>query len=107
LIPCQDGLKVWGILKSRIKRVRSKMCNIYPSVFHKPEVIKELNRLHEEYVLVPADNASNNIVFVRPTIISVLSTNWRLILQLVIILILLTLQLLFPKMKFFKTMHLF
>ena len=32
--------------------------------FQKPEVVKELNRLHEEYVLVPADKASNNIVFV-------------------------------------------
>jgi hypothetical protein len=40
------------------------MRTTYPFVFHKPEVIKELNRLHEEYVLVPADKASNNIVFV-------------------------------------------
>jgi hypothetical protein len=41
------------------------MRTIYPSAFHKPEVVKELNyRLHEEYVLVPADKASNNIVFV-------------------------------------------
>jgi hypothetical protein len=36
----------------------------YPSVFNKPEVILELNILHEEYVLVPADKACNNIVFV-------------------------------------------
>jgi hypothetical protein len=40
------------------------MRTIYPSAFHKPEVINELNRLHEEYVLVPADKACNNIVFV-------------------------------------------
>jgi hypothetical protein len=40
------------------------MRTIYPSAFNKPEVIKELNRLHEEYVLVPADKACNNIVFV-------------------------------------------
>ena len=33
-------------------------------MFSKPEVIKELDRLHKEYVLVPADKASNNIVFV-------------------------------------------
>ena len=32
--------------------------------FKKPEVIRELNRLHEEYVLVPADKACNNMVFV-------------------------------------------
>ena len=33
-------------------------------MFRKPEVINELDRLHEEYVLVPADKACNNIVFV-------------------------------------------
>jgi hypothetical protein len=64
-----DSLSEWvkcirGILKSRIKHVQSKMRTIYPSRFHKPEVVKEINRLHEEYVLVPADRASNNIVFV-------------------------------------------
>jgi hypothetical protein len=78
--------------------------SIYPSAFNKPEVIKELNRLHEEYALVPADKACNNIVFVRLIIISVLLTNWALILQLAIVL---TLQLLFPKTKFFKNMQTF
>jgi hypothetical protein len=102
-----DSVSEWvksirDILKSLIKHVRSKMRTIYPSAFHKPEVIKELNRLHEEYVLVPADKACNNIVFVRLTIISLLLTNWALILQFVIVF---TLQQLFPKMKFFKTMH--
>jgi hypothetical protein len=48
-----DSLSIWvksirDILKSRIKHVRSKMLTIYPSAFHKPEVIKELNRMHEE-----------------------------------------------------------
>ena len=62
LSECVKSIRV--ILKSRIKHVRSKMRTIYPSAFHKPEVVKELNRLHEEYVLVPADKASNNIVFV-------------------------------------------
>jgi hypothetical protein len=36
----------------------------YPSAFNKPEIIRELNRLHEEFVLVPADKACNNIVLV-------------------------------------------
>ena len=40
------------------------MKTIYPSVFNKPEVKKELDRLHDQYVLVPADKAGNNIVFV-------------------------------------------
>ncbi|XP_055999877.1 uncharacterized protein LOC130046520 isoform X1 [Ostrea edulis] len=64
-----DTLSEWvksirGILKSRIRHMKTKVRTIYPSVFSKPEVIKELDRLHEEYVLVPADKASNNIVFV-------------------------------------------
>ena len=36
----------------------------YPSVFNKTEVRNELDRLHDQYILVPADKASNNIVFV-------------------------------------------
>jgi hypothetical protein len=35
-----------------------------PTILNEPEVIRELNRLDEEYVLVPADKACNNIVFV-------------------------------------------
>jgi hypothetical protein len=40
-----DSLSEWikcirGILKSRIKHIRSKMRTIYPSAFDKPEVIK-------------------------------------------------------------------
>jgi hypothetical protein len=37
---------------------------IYPSSFNKPEVIKEIDRLHEEYVLVTADKVCSKIVFV-------------------------------------------
>jgi hypothetical protein len=40
------------------------MRTIYPSVFKKPEVVNKLRRLHDNFVLVPADKASNNIVFV-------------------------------------------
>ena len=63
-----DTLSEWikcirSMLKSRIKRLRGKMKTIYPSVFNKPEVKKELDRLHDQYVLVPADKAGNNIVF--------------------------------------------
>jgi hypothetical protein len=64
-----DHLSEWvksirAILKPRIKHVLSKMRIIYYSAFNKPELIRELNRLHEEYVLVPADRACYNIVFV-------------------------------------------
>jgi hypothetical protein len=48
------------------------MRTIYPSVFKKPDVVNKLRRLHNSFVitlynnfvLVPADNASNSIVFV-------------------------------------------
>jgi hypothetical protein len=40
------------------------MCTIYPSVIKEPRVVNELRRLHDNFVLVPADKASNNIVFV-------------------------------------------
>jgi hypothetical protein len=52
------------MLKSRIKSIKAKARTIYPSVFSKPEVRNEFERLHEEFVLVPADKACNNIVFV-------------------------------------------
>lgn len=51
------------ILKSRIKRPRGHMKTIYPSVFNNAEVRKELDRLHDQYLLVPADKASYSIVF--------------------------------------------
>jgi hypothetical protein len=51
-------------LKSCIYHLSGKMRTIYPSIFTKPEVVNELLRLHYNFVLVPTDNASNNIVFV-------------------------------------------
>ena len=53
-----------SLLKSCIHHLTGKMRTIYPFVFKKPEVVNELHRLHENFVLVPADKASNNIVFV-------------------------------------------
>jgi hypothetical protein len=41
------------------------MRTIYNSVFHRPEIINELHRLHDNYVLFPADKASETIVFVK------------------------------------------
>jgi hypothetical protein len=54
------------IIKSRIHHLSGKIRTIYPSVFKKPEVVNELSRLHDNFVLVPADKASNNIdLFVK------------------------------------------
>jgi hypothetical protein len=47
-----------------IHHLSGKMSTIYPSVFTRPEVVNQLRRLYDNFVLVPADNASNNFVFV-------------------------------------------
>jgi hypothetical protein len=39
------------------------MRTIYPSVFKNPEVVNELPRLHDNFVLVPADKTSNTPLF--------------------------------------------
>ena len=71
----RDTLTEWvktirKLLKSRIHHLTGKMRTIYPSVFKKPEVVNELQRLHENFVLIPADKAGKNIVFVKVTIIT-------------------------------------
>jgi hypothetical protein len=58
-------ISIRGMLKSRIRNIESKIRTIYPSVFSIQEVRNELERLHEEFVLVSADKASNSIVLVR------------------------------------------
>jgi hypothetical protein len=63
-----DTLSEWiksirKLPKSRIHDLSGKMRTIYPSVFKKTEVVNELRRLHNNFVLVPADKASNNIIF--------------------------------------------
>jgi hypothetical protein len=52
------------LLKSCIHHLSGKMRTIYPSLFKNTEVVNELRRLHDNFVLVPADKASNNIVVV-------------------------------------------
>jgi hypothetical protein len=53
-----------GILKSRIRNIRTKGPTTYPSVFSKPKEINELERLHGGFILVPTNKACNNIIFV-------------------------------------------
>jgi hypothetical protein len=64
-----DTLSEWiksiqTLSKSRIRYLSGKMPTIYPSIFKKPEMVNELRRGHDNFVLVQADKASNNIVFV-------------------------------------------
>jgi hypothetical protein len=61
---CEWIKNIRKLLRSRIHHLSGKMRTIYPSVFKNTEVVNELRRLHDNIVLVPADKASNNIVFV-------------------------------------------
>jgi hypothetical protein len=59
------------LLKSRIHHLSGKMRTIYPSVFKNTEVVNELRRMHDNFVLVPAGKASNDISsFVKITIMN-------------------------------------
>ena len=51
-------------LKRRIRRLKHSVNTRHESVFSDPDVVRELSRLHENFVIVPADKASNNYTFV-------------------------------------------
>ena len=64
-----DTLSEWvksiaNVLKRRIQRLKCSVNTRHESIFCDPEVDKELSRLHENFVIVPADKASNNYTFV-------------------------------------------
>ncbi|XP_070575253.1 cytochrome P450 1A1-like isoform X3 [Ptychodera flava] len=64
-----DTLSEWvksmrKIVRGRIGRLRSHVCRRPYSVFKDPNAVQCLNDIHDKYVVVPADKAANNIVFV-------------------------------------------
>ena len=64
-----DTLSEWvksiaDVLKRRIRRLKRSVNSRHESIFCDPEVVRELSRLHENFVIVPADKASNNYTFV-------------------------------------------
>ena len=52
------------VLKRRIRRLKHSVNTRHESIFSDPDVVTELFRLHENFVIVPADKASNNYTFV-------------------------------------------
>ena len=52
------------VLKRRIGRLEHSVNTRHESIFCDPEVVRELSRLHENFVIVPADKASYNYTFV-------------------------------------------
>ena len=64
-----DTLSEWiksiaDVLRRRIRRLKRSVSTRHESIFCDPEVVRELSRLHENFVIVPADKASNNYTFV-------------------------------------------
>ena len=64
-----DTLSEWiksiaDVLKHRIRRLKHSVNTRHESIFSDPDVVRELSRLHENFVIVPADKASNNYTFV-------------------------------------------
>ena len=52
------------MLKRGIRRLKYSVNTRHESIFSDPDVVTELSRLHENFVIVPADKASNNYTFV-------------------------------------------
>ena len=64
-----DTLSEWiksigDVVKRRIRRLKHSVNTRYEFIFRDPDVVHELSRLHENFVIVPADKASNNYTFV-------------------------------------------
>ena len=74
-----DTLSEWiksiaNVLKCRIRRLKHSVNTRHESIFSDPDVVRELSRLHENFVTVPADKASNNYTFVcKKHYVSILS----------------------------------
>lgn len=52
------------MLKFRIKRLKRSMKTNNSSIFINLEEKRELDRLHDQFALIPVDKAGNNILFV-------------------------------------------
>ena len=62
-----SGLNRQCQVNRRITVLTRTMSHRYELVFDDPDVAADYNELHQKCVIVPADKASNNIVFVRKT----------------------------------------
>ena len=64
-----DTLSEWiksigDVVKRRIRGVKHSVNTRSESIFRDPDVVHELSRLHENFIIVSADKASNNYTFV-------------------------------------------
>ena len=58
-----------NLVKRRVYILRNSMATRYRSVFNDKDVSATLSDIHDKFVVVPADKASNNVVFVCKNII--------------------------------------
>ena len=58
---------VMSLVNRRVSVLSRTMSHRHELVFDDPDVAAELAEIHEKFVVVPADKASNNIVFVCKT----------------------------------------
>ena len=64
-----DTLSEWiesigEVIKRRLRRLKHSVNTRSRSIFRDLDVVRELSRLHKNFVIVPADSASNNYTFV-------------------------------------------
>ena len=55
---------IGDVVKRRIRRLKHSVNTRSESIFRDPDVVHELSRLHENFVIVLANKASNNYTFV-------------------------------------------
>ena len=76
-----DTLSEWiksiaGVLKRRIQQLKHSVNTGHESILSDPDVVRELSRLHENFVIVTADKAFSNYTFVcKRHYVSILSRN--------------------------------
>ena len=64
LTHCLNWLSVMSLVNRRVSVLSRTMSRRHESVFDDPDLAAELAEIHEKLVVVPADKASNNTVFV-------------------------------------------
>ena len=77
-----DTLSEWiksipVVLKRRIRRLKHSVNTRYESIFSDPDVVRELSRLHGNFVIVPADKASNNYTYCAPLLADIFLYSYK------------------------------
>ena len=55
---------IWSLVWNRVENLKKFVSKRHKSVFNDNEALECFTSLHKKYFIIPADKASNNIVFV-------------------------------------------